>query len=183
MRWNPILRILRRPANTDRLLVAVIPAKAGIQSVSGCRIKSGMTNYWNAKSTRRYLLIPVVLVTVLTIFGSWSCSKGGSSGSLETITIAVPPLEQNALLYVADQKRFFADQGLSIVIKDYDSGVTAINGMLKGEADIAEAAEFPFVRAVFQNENIRVIACSDKFENDYIVGRKDRGIKTIPDLK
>jgi NitT/TauT family transport system substrate-binding protein len=55
--------------------------------------------------------------------------------------------------------------------------------MLKGEADIAETAEFPFVRVVFQKEKILVIACNDRFENDYIVGRKDRGITRIPDLK
>jgi NitT/TauT family transport system substrate-binding protein len=55
--------------------------------------------------------------------------------------------------------------------------------MLKGEADIAEAAEFPFVRKVFQKEGILIIACNDKFENDYIVGRKDRGIRRISDLK
>ena len=73
------------------------------------------------------------------------------------MTIAVPPLEQNALLYVADHKRFCAEHGLRVVIKDYDSGVTAINGMLKGEADIEESAEFPFVRAVFRKENLRLI--------------------------
>ena len=69
------------------------------------------------------------------------------------------------------------------MIKDYDTGVTAIKGLLKGEVDIAGAAEFPFVRAVFRKEEIRVIACNDKFENDYIVGRKDRGITKISDLK
>lgn len=68
---------------------------------------------------------------LVTVFGSWSCTNSDRSGSLETITIAVPPLEQNALLYVADQKRFFADLGLQVVIKDYDSGVTAISAMFK----------------------------------------------------
>ncbi len=115
--------------------------------------------------------------------GLWSCSRGGYSGKVETIRIGAPPLEQNALLYVADHQGFFADQGLHIEIKDYDSGVTAINGMLKEEVDIAEAAEFPVVKAIFQKEKIRVIACNDKFENDYILGRKDRGITRISDLK
>jgi NitT/TauT family transport system substrate-binding protein len=115
--------------------------------------------------------------------GSWSCSRSDYSGKKETLTIGVSPLEQNALLYVADHEKFFVKNGLHVQIKDYDSGVTAINGLLKGEADIAEAAEFPFVRAVFQKEKIRVIACNDKFENDYVVGRKDRGIKSISDLK
>jgi NitT/TauT family transport system substrate-binding protein len=120
---------------------------------------------------------------ILTALGLWSCSRGDYSGKVETISIGVPSLEQNALLYVADHQKFFAKNGLNILIRDYDSGVTAINGMLKGEVDIAEAAEFPFVRAVFQKEKLSVIACNDKFENDYIVGRKDRGITRISDLK
>jgi NitT/TauT family transport system substrate-binding protein len=124
-----------------------------------------------------------ILVLLLAVLGSWDCSNVEYSGKVETLKIGVPPLEQNALLYVANHKRFFAGHGLHIVIKDYDSGVTAISGMLKGEVDIAEAAEFPFVRAIFQKEEIRVIACNDKFENDYIVGRKDRGITKISDLK
>lgn len=127
--------------------------------------------------------IGLLALLLLTALGCWSCSQGDYSKKTVTIRIGVPPLEQNALLYVADHQKFFADHGLQVVIKDYDSGVTAIKGMLKGETDLAEAAEFPFVRAVFEKENIRVIACNDKFENDYIVGRKNRGLKNISDLK
>ena len=123
------------------------------------------------------------MAPALMALALWSCSKGDYPGKVDTITIAAPPLEQNALLYVADHGKFFVNNGLHIVIKDYDTGVTAINGMLKGDVDIAGTAEFPFVRAIFQKEKIVVIACKDKFENDYIVGRKDRGIKTISDLK
>ena len=68
-------------------------------------------------------------------------------------------------------------------MKDYDSGVTAIIGMLKGEADIAEAAEFPFVRAVFRKEKILAIACNDKFENDYLWEEKIGESLTFPILK
>lgn len=39
------------------------------------------------------------------------------------------------------------------------------------------------VGAIFQKKEIRVIACNDKFENDYIMGRNDRGISRISDLK
>ena len=139
---------------------------------------------FHLQRSSRFTLAAVVLLNMLAVHVVlWSCSRGDDSGKVETITIGVPPLEQNALLYVADPKRFFADHGLHIVLKEYDSGVTAINAMLKGEVDIAEAAEFPFVRAVFQKEKILVIACNDRFENNYIVGRKDRGITRISDLK
>lgn len=128
-------------------------------------------------------MIIIVLVAAMAFFCSCSCSKGDYSGRAEIIHVGVPPLEQNALLYVADHEKFFLKKGLRVVIRDYDTGVTAIRGMSNGEVDIAEAAEFPFVRAVLQKEEIRVIACNDIFENDYIVGRKDRGITKIADLK
>jgi len=124
-----------------------------------------------------------MLAVLLVVFSLWSCSRADYPGKVETLKIGVPPLEQNALLYVADHGKFFVKNGLDLVIKDYDTGVTAINAMSKGEVDIAGAAEFPFVRAIFQKEKIVAIGCDDKFENDYIVGRKDRGIKKIADLK
>ena len=129
---------------------------------------------------RIHLVLAVLLVTC---FGTWSCSKGDYPGKTETMNIGVPPLEQNALLYVADHEGFFVNNGLHVVIKDYDTGVAAIKGLLNGEVDIAEAAEFPFIGAVFRKEEIRAIACNDKFENDHIVGRKDRGIINISDLR
>jgi NitT/TauT family transport system substrate-binding protein len=134
-------------------------------------------------SPRQSFLLTAVLFGLAATVLCWACSRVDRSGEMEALTIGVPPLEQNALLYVADHESYFANRGLRVVIKDYDSGVTAIDAMVKGEVDIAEAAEFPFVRAVFQDEKILLIACNDKFENDYIVGRKDRGITRIPDLK
>jgi NitT/TauT family transport system substrate-binding protein len=133
--------------------------------------------------SKEFFLAFTMLLILVTGLGSGSCSKSDDPGRMEDITIGAPPLEQNALIYIADDQRLFARNGLNIAIKDYDSGVTAVNGMLKGEVAIAEAAEFPFVRTVFQKEQICVFACNDKFENDYIVGRKDRRINKVSDLK
>jgi NitT/TauT family transport system substrate-binding protein len=99
------------------------------------------------------------------------------------LILGLPPLEQNALIYVADKRGFFAENGLHVLIKNYDSGVTAIHGLSESEVDLAVAAEFPVVRALLQKSPLSIIASSDKFENDYLVGRKDRGIEKVPDLK
>jgi NitT/TauT family transport system substrate-binding protein len=55
--------------------------------------------------------------------------------------------------------------------------------MQKGDAQIAEAAEFPVVATAFQKNQLRLIASNDRFENDYLIGRQDRGISAISDLK
>lgn len=126
-------------------------------------------------------LIPVALLMV--VLSLPACSQESYSGKGESLTIGIPPLEQNALIYVADDRGLFTGNGLNITVKTYDSGVSSINGLLKGEVDLAAAAEFPVVRAAFQKEQITIIASSDKFENDYLVGRKDRGIEAVTDLK
>ena len=191
MQWNPILLILRWQVNTVRLLAAIIPANpgsrsgagVGIQSVSGCRIKSGMTNYWNAESTRRYFLITIGLVTGLSLFGSWSCSRGGYSGKLESITIGILHVEAAGLIYLTGDRKLFAANGLNATVKNYDTGVATIDALLKGEVNIAWAAEYPFVTKVLEREKISIIAVIDRFSYFYLLGRKDRGIKKTQDLK
>jgi ABC-type nitrate/sulfonate/bicarbonate transport system substrate-binding protein len=112
-----------------------------------------------------------------------SCSEDGHSAKMDTIRIGIPPLEQNLLLYIADREAFFSRNRLKIVIRNYPTGVDAIEGLSKGEVDIAEAAEFSFVRAVSKDADLRIIACNDIFENNYLLARKDRGIKNVSDLK
>ena len=60
-------------------------------------------------------------------------------------------LEANALLYIADSK-ISSRNGLKVTIKHYDSGVTAIGGMLKGEVDVAMPSEFGVVSYVLKRK-------------------------------
>lgn len=124
-----------------------------------------------------------LLILVMTVVGSWSCSRGDDSAKMETLTIAVVPTELNALLYIAEAKDFFASNGLQVTLKEgYDSGATAAVGMLNGEANIASAAEFPIVRQVFNRKDITSFGTIAKYENTFIIWRADSGIKTIKDL-
>ena len=116
-------------------------------------------------------------------FGSWSCSPGSDPGKVETLTIAAVPTELNAMVYVAEEQKFFSRNGLQVTFKGYDSGATVAAGMLNAEADIALAAEFPIVRQVFDKKDIINFGTITKYENTYIMWRTDRGIKTIQDLK
>ena len=125
--------------------------------------------------------IAFILLATVIIIGSVSCLK--NNNSQESITVGAPALEQNALLYVADSQGFFNNNGLKVTIKDYQLGVETINALSKGEVDIAETAEFPFVNLALQKQPNKIIAVNDRFENDYLLGRKDKGIKEISDLK
>ena len=120
---------------------------------------------------------------LLTALVSWSCFKGDYSEKVETVIIAAVPTELNAMVYVAEDQKLFARNGLQVSFKDYDSGATAAAGMLNGETDIALAAEFPIVRQVFNKKDIIGFGTITKYENTYVIWRTNSDIKTIQDLK
>jgi NitT/TauT family transport system substrate-binding protein len=130
--------------------------------------------------SRTLLIITLVITTILIAVSFFPM---GCSARLETITLAAVPTELNALVYVAQVQNFFADAGLTVILRDYDSGAAAMEGMLKGEADIALAAEFPITRQVFNKQDIINIGTIAKYENTFIVWHADSGINSIPDLK
>jgi len=124
--------------------------------------------------------VPALMALVLS---SWSCSKADYSGKVETVTIGATPIELNALIYVADERRFFTNNGVRVVFKDYDTGVAAVDGLLKGEVDIALTTEFVIVGKSLQKQAVLDLVTIDKTMLFYIIARADRGIKTTADLK
>jgi NitT/TauT family transport system substrate-binding protein len=135
------------------------------------------------KTKRILIIVMIFLLTAFSGTGLPACDNGNNNGDPETVTLGLPVLEQNALIYIAEAQHFFADNGLEVIIKDYDTGMTAINGLIAGEVDMAGAAEFPFAQAVIEKQPLNIFVVSDRFENDYLVGRKDRGITNPSDLK
>ena len=104
------------------------------------------------------------------------------AGKVESISIGMASSEVNSLIYIAKEQQYFVANGINVTIRNYASGLAAANGMLNGEVDIATAAEFVFVSKVWANENIRTVAVVDKFFNEYLVARTDRGISSVSDL-
>jgi ABC-type nitrate/sulfonate/bicarbonate transport system substrate-binding protein len=131
------------------------------------------------------MAIGAVLIAITLIAGSVIIidQHKDQSRPLQNITIAVPTLEQNALIYLAEDQGLFTDNGLNVTINYYDSGVTALNAAIAGKANLSVCAEFPFVAAEFNKQPISVIASIDKFENEAIIVRTDHGISSPGDLR
>jgi len=87
------------------------------------------------------------------------------------------------MVYIAEDQKLFAHNGLQVTLRDYDSGAAAAAGMLNGETGVALAAEFPIVMQVFNRKDIINFGTITKYENTYMIWRNDSGIKTIQDLK
>jgi NitT/TauT family transport system substrate-binding protein len=132
---------------------------------------------------RRVLVTAAVFVSAVVVFGAWSCSKADHSGKTVSITVGSSGAEQDALIYVADRQRFFAAKGLDVRLRPYDTGLATTDAMLKNEVDMATAAEFVIVGKVLKKEKILDIATIAEFENEFLIGRTDKGIRTIGDLR
>ncbi len=93
------------------------------------------------------------------------------------------PNTVNALVYIAQNQGYFADNGLDVKIKDYVSGLAAVNGVLNHEVDLATATEFVIVGKALSGESIRTCGTIDKFTHIFLLARGDRGIMKISDLQ
>jgi ABC-type nitrate/sulfonate/bicarbonate transport system substrate-binding protein len=129
----------------------------------------------------------IVIILILTAFsmgaGLWSCSPGGYSGPAESITIGTIAWEPSALIYLAQNQGYFKANGLSVTIKNYDTGLATTQAMLSGEIDMAACAEYVIVEGAFQGKDIVNLATIAQSENELLIGRNDRGISTELDLK
>jgi ABC-type nitrate/sulfonate/bicarbonate transport system substrate-binding protein len=135
------------------------------------------------KNPKLLFAIPGIVIVVLTLLGSWSCSKGNDSGRVETLTIGATPIELNALIYIAEESGFFTQNGVRVLFKNYSTGVAAVEGLLKSDVDIALTMEFVIAGKSLQKQEVLSLATIDKSMLFYIIVRGDRGIKTIADLR
>ena len=137
------------------------------------------------KANRRYVFITAALVIAVVGIALvlWPRASQNYPGKLESITVSISRLESSAPYWIAEDQHFFAQNGLKVTFKEPDTGLAALDELSKGDADIAAAAEFPVVERIFQKESLRIIGYTAKGDYLYLVGRKDRGIETISDLR
>jgi ABC-type nitrate/sulfonate/bicarbonate transport system substrate-binding protein len=125
----------------------------------------------------------IILAGILgSVYGIWSCTQASNS-EIQTITIGNSFNETNSLLFIADELGYFPRNNLNVVLKRYDSGVEAVDSLLKSEVDLATSSEFVLVRNILTNQDLETIAVIDKYQTTYLVGRTDGAIKTLTDLK
>jgi NitT/TauT family transport system substrate-binding protein len=99
------------------------------------------------------------------------------------LTLAVEPAPFSGLIAVAYEKGFFKQAGLDVTIKLYPSGLESLEAMLRGEADIATAADIAFASLMSKDPSLRVVASIGLTVGNQIVARKDRNIREPSDLK
>jgi ABC-type nitrate/sulfonate/bicarbonate transport system substrate-binding protein len=135
------------------------------------------------KSAITLIVIIVAISLILSSFFYLNETKPYDS-PMESITVAYSPFESVTLFWVAENQNFFRENGLNVTSLRYATGAGALDGVINGEADIVVGTtEFPFTARALNQVRIKTIASIAKSEFTYLVGRVDRGIYEVSDLK
>ena len=126
-----------------------------------------------------------IALMALAGVGIWffTSSQESYSRPSEPIVLGGLVSDANTMIFTAEDQHFFAANGINFTFRTYDTGLATIDALLNGRVDIAGAAEYPVVAKAFQKNNISIIASTSKSDIVYLVGRIDRGIRNISDLK
>ena len=136
----------------------------------------------------RYFIRYILIISLIfgLIISSAACNKQekGNAAPKESVTIGVASIAMSSPIIIAQEKGYFEENGLKVIIKPYPSGKKAIEGMLAGENDIATTAELPIMFQSFVRNDFNVIATfTHSYKDIKVIARKDRGIITPADLK
>ena len=105
------------------------------------------------------------------------------SGPAEEVSLGVYPGEISALVYVAEDQGYFADNGLDITMSEYEAGALATEALIDGEVDVVTATEFVLVNNSFDHDDLRVLATIATADVTYLIAGGDSGIEEPADLK
>jgi NitT/TauT family transport system substrate-binding protein len=104
-------------------------------------------------------------------------------GPVEKLTLGSYHMIYAALILVAEDRGFFARQGLDVVNKHYDYGILAIEDLLAGKIDIAVAADPAVAWSILRKKDLKILAAIASSDILRLVARTDGGIRGWSDLK
>ncbi|MCP4702228.1 MAG: ABC transporter substrate-binding protein [Gammaproteobacteria bacterium] len=100
------------------------------------------------------------------------------------ISLGAPQSLMTSLVWLAEKKGFFKEQGVDLQLHAYPSGKRALAAMMRGGEELAVTAETPFVIASFKRDDLRLYATMGQSDNENrVLARSDHGIKTPADLR
>lgn len=125
----------------------------------------------------------VIVVVLLAVIGGFLLVIPQDQAETQTISLAINPFPASVLIFIAEEKGYFAEEGLNVETFKFSSGKLALDSMLAGGADIATTADFPIALAGLSNQEFYVIATIGQGDDIKVIARKDSGISSIQDLQ
>ena len=115
-------------------------------------------------------------VTVALAF-AFAALLPAAAGAADTLRIAATRAPVSLPLYVAQQRGFFADEHLDVVISDCIGGTRCLRQLLDDKADLATASEMPVVLQAFKSADVAIVATIvHASDNLKLIVRKASGV-------
>lgn len=137
---------------------------------------------WRTMKIRDHRMVLGALAVLVLATGIW-LALWPSPVQPKKLTVAAARSQDSALVYIADSRGYFREEGLQVTLQHHEYGKAALDAMLEGKADLATAAETPIMLAAMQGKPLAVIAgifSSDR--NLGIIARRASGILAPKDL-
>lgn len=128
----------------------------------------------------RSIAVFAIVVGLIAATAMWALEKR-SAPPRQSLVIADAHQVMSALIYVAQAKGYFAEQGLEVALSQHATGRDALTDLLKGGADLAVVGETPVARAIQQDEAVAVLAAIQSTDRDMALVMRP-GVRTPADL-
>lgn len=136
------------------------------------------------RSLRKSKVIIILIFLVFAVIFFLIFQKNGGSEQKYTLRIGDAQQPAFSLLYLAEKLGYIEEQGVKITYKKYTSGRDALNGVIKGDVDLATVFETPVVIQSMKGENLKVFTeLHQTSKNNQIIALKNKGISVGSDLR
>jgi NitT/TauT family transport system substrate-binding protein len=141
---------------------------------------------FSVKDATRYAMLGALVLAALLggyVWRIWALSAQPARPP-EPITLAANThYAGTGLVFIAQVKGYFANEGLNVTLQPYTTGKDALDAALEGRAELATAADIPIMFAVMKEQPVSIVATIFTVEKDPgIIGRKDKGVLTLASL-
>lgn len=128
-----------------------------------------------------------VTVVLLTVVGGWLLFERQAADErlqpVGEVAIAATKTLAPALVWIAHDHGLFQEAGLEAkLIGDYSSGKASAEALLRGEVEMATAAEFLAARLTFTHPELRFLGTIAYVRQMRLIGLRERGIAAITDF-
>jgi ABC-type nitrate/sulfonate/bicarbonate transport system substrate-binding protein len=129
-------------------------------------------------------VVGVLVILVAAYLWQTGARSRKPTGPPEKVTISTLPIYTPALLFVAQEKGYFRDNGLDVTIKLFQTGPLGLEEMKAGRVDIAHVGDFVLVDEILKGgKSLRCLGSIVAAEINHLLASKDHGIYQPVDLK
>ena len=115
-----------------------------------------------SRKLRGITSLAVVGTALLTLSGCGLLSGSAtwdsdSAGKKTTVRFAGLPAAERSIVHLADEKGFFAEEGLKVEVQDVANGGQSVDKLVSGDADFSAGSYTPYLQARAKGMDIKLV--------------------------